>query len=61
MRYRVHVPEVHYQVVEVEASDQRKAFERAQDAIAESDSLELEYSHTIDDMGQWKIEEIHHA
>jgi hypothetical protein len=61
MRYRVYVPEVHYQVVEVEANNEAEAFEAAQDAIAESDSLELEYSHTIDDMGAWKIEEIHHA
>lgn len=58
MRYRVYVPEVHYQVVEVEAESETDAFEKAQDAIAESDSLELEYSHTIDDMGAWKIEEM---
>lgn len=58
MRYRVYVPEVHYQVVEVEAESETNAFEKAQDAIAESDSLELEYSHTIDDMDAWKIEEM---
>jgi hypothetical protein len=61
MRYRVYVPEVHYQVVEVVANNEAEAFEAAQDAIAESDSLELEYSHTIDDMDSWKIEEIRHA
>jgi hypothetical protein len=57
----VYVPEVHYQVVEVEANNEAEAFEAAQDAIAESDSLELEYSHTIEDMGAWRIEEISHA
>ncbi|MCI0527023.1 MAG: hypothetical protein L0Y56_06185 [Nitrospira sp.] len=61
MRYRVYVPEVHYLVVEVEADDEGEAFEKAQDTIAKSASLELEYSHTIDDMGQWQIERVYNG
>lgn len=58
MRYKVYVPELHYQVVQVEASSEQEAFEKAQDALEEGDSLELEYSHTIEDMDQWKVEEV---
>lgn len=58
MRYKVYVPELHYQVVSVEAANESDAIEKALDAIAEQDSLELEYSHTINDLDQWKVEEL---
>ena len=59
-KYKVYVPELHYLEVEVNAENEREAIEKANDFIAEEDisNCPLEYSHTIDEMDEWKTEEI---
>lgn len=46
MKFYVAVPEVHYQIVEIEAETEEDAFLEAYEANGEM--KELEYSHTIE-------------
>jgi hypothetical protein len=57
MKYIIKVPEVHYNIYEVEANSPELAKEITENQIAEGvGSFDLEYSHTLE-QEKWVVEE----
>jgi hypothetical protein len=48
-KYKIQVPEIHYQLVEVEAANQAEAVREVIDYGGDRVEGELEYSHVVED------------
>lgn len=57
-KFTVSIPETHYMNIIVEAESEEKAKEKADNEMAGGFVGDLEYSHTDNDMANWKVEEI---
>ena len=57
MRYAVEIREIHVVTVEVDADSEDEAREKASVVLEESDSLDMEYSHTLD-WEDWPVRKI---
>lgn len=56
-KYIVGVREVHVQYVSVEADSIEEAIAKAEDGCEGDETLQLEYSHTMDS-DSWSVEEV---